>query len=508
MNVGDLLTRAARLYGDQPAVVDGERSLTFAELDDRANRVGNALLASGLAKGDRVAVLTENRMEWFDSAYGLFKSGLVGLSLNPRLAPAEISYLLEDSGASLVIVSEQCRELLDASDLGPAVRVVELGDEYEQLLAGASAQRPAVDVEPADVARIQYSSGTTGKPKGVIHTHGNFIALVLGTAGDLRLDERDVFLHVAPLGHVSGGFSPVFIACGVTQVIHQRFDPIKMLEAIPRHGVTTLLLVPTMLYMLLDAVAEHEGEIDTSSLRTVIYVAAPMSPAKLEQCIEVFGPVFMQTYGSTEALGGVTFLHQREHVPGSPLLASAGRPALIGELAIVDEDGAELPAGQVGEIVVRGEHVTPGYWNKPEATEAAFSEGGWYHTNDLAHMDEHGYVFIVDRKNDMIISGGFNVYAVEVEHALIAHEAVEEAAVFGVPHETWGESVTAVVRLKQPGTVDAEALTEWCREHLAGYKVPKLIDVVEQPLPRNPVGKVLRREIREPYWKGQARQVG
>ena len=506
MNLGDVLTRAARWYGDKTAVVDGDRSVSFRELDERANRLGQALLTSGLERGDRVGVLLGNRLEWFDVTFGLLKAGLVRTYLNPRLAPPEITYQLADAGASALVVSEEVAPLVDGADLGPVQHVIRTGEEYEAMLGAASPEAPTVDLQADDLAALMYSSGTTGRPKGVMQTHGNWLAMTTGALIDIGLVADDVLLHVGPMSHASGGFTYPFLYRGATQVIHRGFDPIEMLEAIPRYGITTLLLVPTMIYMLLEILEAHP--VDTSSLRTVLYGGSPMAPAKLEACLARFGPVFQQSYGMTEALGGDTFLRKEEHVPASARLASAGRPAFNVELRVADDDGRDVPTGETGEVVVRGGHVMAGYWNRPEATAEVVTSDGWFRTSDMGYLDDEGYLFIVDRKADMIVSGGFNVYPREVEDVLLAHAAVAEAAVVAVPDERWGESVKAVVRPMPDMSVTEAELDEWCRERLAKFKVPRSYDVVAEDLPKNPNGKVLRRLVREPYWAGHDRRVG
>jgi acyl-CoA synthetase (AMP-forming)/AMP-acid ligase II len=289
-------------------------------------------------------------------------------------------------------------------------------------------------------------------------------------------------------------------------VIHAGFDPGEVVKAIPKHGITTLLLVPTMIYMLLDLVVEHG--IDASSLRTIQYGAAPMSPHRLERCLEIIGPVFLQGYGMSEVLGGMTFLEKEDHIPGSPRLGSCGRQCLFGELMIADEEGREVPAGVTGEIYMRGPTRMKEYLNRPEATAAAITADGWFKSGDIARMDEHGYVYIVDRKADMIISGGFNVYPVEVEHTLMEHPAVDEVVVIAVPDDKWGEAVKAVVRLRSGQVLPEEELLAWAKTRLAGYKLPKSVDYVDHELPKNPTGKLLRRVVREPYWTDSNRNVG
>jgi len=315
-----------------------------------------------------------------------------------------------------------------------------------------------------------------------------------------------VLLHVGPMSHASGGFAYPFLYRGGKQVVYAGFDPIEMLDAIPAQGITTLLLVPTMIYALLEILGQHP--VDTSSIRTILYGGSPMAPGKLEQALEVFGPVFQQTYGLTEALGGDTFLHKHEHVPASPRLASAGRTSFGVELEIFDDEGKAVPAGEVGEIVQRGPHVMAGYWNRAEESAEVLTDDGWFHTSDMGYLDDDGYLFIVDRKADMIVSGGFNVYPREVEDAVMAHPKVAEAVVVAVPDEKWGESVKAVVRLLDAEAATTDELDEWCRARLSAYKIPRSYDFVTDELPKNPNGKPLRRLVREPYWKAHDRRVG
>ncbi|MCZ7528786.1 MAG: long-chain fatty acid--CoA ligase [Acidimicrobiia bacterium] len=506
MNLATLVTRAACWFGNRPAVIDGGRTMSFRELEERSNQFAHVMAGLGCRPGERVAVLLGNRLEWFDVTFGLLKAGLVRTYVNPRSAPPEIAHQLADSGARTVIVSDEFEGLLEATDLGAVEHVIRTGGEYDALLEAAAASAPGLDLGPDTLAALQYSSGTTGRPKGVMQTHGNWLAMTSGALIDIGVGPDDVLLHVGPMSHASGGFAYPFLYRGGTQVVYSGFDPVELLEAIPRHRVTTLLLVPTMIYALLEVLGRHP--VDTSTLRTVLYGGSPIAPGKLEQCLEVLGPVFQQTYGMTEALGGDTFLHKHEHVPGSRRLASAGRPSFPVELTVADEQGHELPPGEVGEVVTRGPHVMAGYWNRPEASAEVFTPGGWFRTSDLGYLDEEGYLFIVDRKADMIVSGGFNVYPREVEDVLLAHPGIAEAAVVSTPDERWGESVRAVVRVQEGAGVTGEELDEWCRGQLAAFKVPRGYDFAAEPLPKNPNGKVLRRLIREPYWAGRERRVG
>ena len=506
MNLGELVRRSAGAYGDRVAVVDGDRTLSFTELETRANQFANALLGQGLNPGDRVAVLVGNRAEWFDVTFGLAKAGLVRSYLNPRSAAPEISYQLADCDAAALVVSDDLEPLISAADLGPVKQIFRTGADYEAMLGAADATPPKAQPDLKDLAAIAYSSGTTGKPKGVMQTHENWLTAIGGVLVEVGLDADDVLLHAGPMSHGSGGFALPALYRGSNQVIFRGFDPIELLAAIPRHGITTMFMVPTMIYLLLEMLERHP--VDISSLRTVFYGGSPISPGKLEHCLDRFGPVFLQSYGLSEAPGGDTYLPKSDHTPGNPRLASAGRPPLAVQLKIVGEDGEDLPAGEKGEIAVRGPHVMPGYWRRPEDTAEILGDDGWLRTNDMGYLDEAGYLFIVDRKADMIVSGGFNVYPREIEDELMAHPEVAECVVVSAPDETWGESVRAVVRLAEGANATAETLDAFCRERLSGYKIPRGYDFTDEQLPKSPNGKVLRRLVRERYWEGRDRRIG
>jgi len=510
MHLGELVERAARNYGERCAVVDGDRRASFREVNERANRFGNAMVARGLVPGDRVALLLGNRLEWFDTTYGLLKAGLVRTYVNPRAAGPEIEYQLSDADVSVVVVSDEYAPLLDSVTLPEGVEVIATGPEYEAMLAAADPAPPVAQLDESTVAAIMYSSGTTGRPKGALQTHGNWLASTTHTLLEVGITPDDVLIHVGPMSHASGGFSYSFLYRGGRQVLHRGFDPEEMLDALEEQQVTFLLLVPTMIYFLVDMLKIHP--VDLSRIRTILYGGSPIAPERLAECLEVIGPVFVQSYGLTEAVGGDTHLLKEDHVVGSLLLASAGRPSLHVEVRIVDDDGADLPTGEPGEVWMRGPMVMAGYWRRPEETAAAIDADGWLHTGDVAYLDDAGYLFIVDRKADMIVSGGFNVYPREVEDALMAHEAVAEAIVVGIPDERYGEAVHAAVRLHEPDAdTDAateEALVAWTRERLGGVKVPRSFAFVAEPLPRKANGKPLRRVVREPHWAGHDRRVG
>lgn len=459
----------------------------------------------GLEPGDRVALLLGNSLEWFDTTFGLLRCGLVRTYLNPRHSTAEIGFQIADSGAKVLVIGEEHVHHLDSLDLGGVGDVIVVNDEYLRRLDSATPYQEIYNV-PADYpAELRYTSGTTGKPKGAVQTHGSWNSFANAFAYHCNYRGDDRLLHVGPMTHASGAMAYPLLVAGGSQVIHQGFDPVELVEAIPKHGITCMLLVPTMIYMLLEHIRERE--IDASTLRSILYAAAPMAPSRLEVGLELLGPVFQQVYALTEFLGPVTILDQDEHQPGNARLSSVGRQAVGCELLIADEDGNELPRGEIGELIVRGERVIKEYWNRPEATGEVFTAEGFLRTNDLGRMDEDGYVYLVDRRSEMIISGGFNVYPAEVENALMAHQLVLEAAAFGIPDDTWGEAVHATVRIREGSTLTEEELREFSRGALGSYKVPKGITFTQDELPKGPTGKLLRRVLRSPYWEGQDNAV-
>jgi acyl-CoA synthetase (AMP-forming)/AMP-acid ligase II len=381
--------------------------------------------------------------------------------------------------------------------------------DYEKLMAKASAEEPRVSISEEDMISLRYTSGTTGKPKGVIHDHrSNITALYNSLMDGLRIEEGDVIALMGPVTHASGAMILPHLLRGAKVIILSGFDAEGILKLIEREHVTTLYLVPTMIVMLL--ARPDLKSYDLSSLKTIRYGASPISPEVLKRGVEAFGNVFVQGYGLTEGSMPLTLLNKRDHRMDGTMkqiqrLGSVGREVTVACVRIMDEAGEMLPPGEIGEIVIRSEQNMKGYWNNPQATAEAL-RGGWLHTRDMGYMDEDGYVFLVDRKDDMIISGGFNVYPREVEDVLYMHPSVLEAAVFGVPDEKWGETVKAAVSLKKGAVLTEEEIIEHCRKHLAGYKKPKSVDFVTD-LPKNANGKILRRELKEPYWRERSRRV-
>jgi long-chain acyl-CoA synthetase len=503
MDVGQLLARAARLYPEREAVVAGDVRRTFAEVDARANRVANGLLALGFAQPDRVALLLKNCAEYMELDFGLAKAGLVRVALNARLGVNDHRVTLEDADVSGVIYGREFEEVVETlrGDF-PAIkhwlRVGGEGDDYARWLDAQSAHSPGVRNRPEDIYSLFYTSGTTGKPKGVMHTH----RVISRVATNLLLDAFTVWpgdraLLLQPLSHGSGFFMlPAFMR-GACSVILDAFDPDEVVRTCLRERIDVIKLIPTMLIKLLEAT--RAGRADLGAVRSIIYGASPMPVEKLREAMDRFGPVFVQIYGQAEAPVTITVLPADEHRPHGSAeelkrLGSVGRPFLTVDAQVLDAEGHPVTPGQTGEVVVRGDHVMSGYWRRPELTPEVLREGA-VHTRDMATVDERGYIYLLGRRDEMIISGGFNIAPREVEEVLHGHPAVSEVAVIGAPHPTWGEAVHACVALRPGASVSEAELLEFCRPAL-GFRRPKGVTFLPA-LPKNPYGKVLRHELRK-----------
>lgn len=512
------LARAERQFAGKPAILFGDRRLSFAQVGEAASRLASALATRlGVAKGARVALLLPNCPELTIVDWALIRAGLVRVPLNPRLAPAEIEYMLQDSGAEVLVYdSEYESTVARVRATSPALRhciangaPVPAPLAWTEVLAQGDADDFQVATDLDDPYMILYTSGTTGRPKGAVTTvRSRWFTLFTSAANENFVEESDVMLHVASLGHGSGTKVLNHYVKGATNVYLPRFTIEEFCRTVQEHRVTTTWMVPTILGMLLDFPDRHRY--DLSSLRTVVYGGAPMPIERLKEALRIFGPIFVQVFGLSETPHPIISMGKAEHVDGTPeqlerRLASAGRPSLGVEIRLVSENGGEARTGEIGEIAVRGENVMVGYWRKPEATAEVIRDG-WFHTGDLAIADPHGYIEIVDRKKDMIISGGYNVYPREVEEVLYRHPAVGECAVIGVPHAKWGEAVKAVVSVRPGQAVTAEELLEHCREFLADYKKPQSIDLMDE-LPKSPNGKILKRELRKPHWNERRRGI-
>jgi acyl-CoA synthetase (AMP-forming)/AMP-acid ligase II len=519
MHVGHFLTRAALRYPDRPAWIQGDLMITYRKAEARVNRLAHALLSLGGQPGDRVAMLLPNCYQGLETLLAPMKAGMAVVPMNIRLHPNEHEYMLNDSGAVALVYGEEFRELLARirGNLTSVKHFVCVGRGtpgdlgYEQALDGQRDTPPHPAIEPDDLAWIFYTSGTTGRPKGAMLTHRNLITM----AEQFLLDINpalpdDVLLHAAPITHGSGLSIFHHIARGAASAFPatRTFDPPRIFEAIQRYRATTMFLVPTMINVLL--ASPDRGKYDLSSLHTIFYGGAPMYVEQLREAVRTFGPIFVQLFGQGEAPMTCTSLPKAEHlVDDDPVklkrLASAGREVTGIRVRIVNDEEREVPVGQMGEIVVRGDLVMKGYWNKPEAT-AETLRGGWLHTGDIGYLDEDGYLYITDRKKDMIISGGSNIYPREIEEVVCQHPAVFEVAAIGVPDEKWGETVKALVVLHEGERATEAEIIEHCKRHLASYKKPQSVEFLPA-LPKNAYGKVLKRELRDRYWAGRQRKV-
>jgi long-chain acyl-CoA synthetase len=515
-NIADLIRTHGRDRAGVPALELDGRSMTFGELDQRSNQVAQALRSAGVGADDRVAFIDKNGLEWFEVTFGLAKLGAVNVSVNWRLAPPEMAQIIGDAQAQVIVVGpdfldavEKVRGELDQVHTFIAIGGRDGWTDYETWAGAGEPTDPGHESSGDDIAFQLYTSGTTGLPKGVMLSNDNFFEGVGGTAEQWRFTEDSVSLAIMPIFHIAGaGWSMVGLYFGCRTVILRELDPGAILRLIPEFGVTNTFMVPVVIQFLL--ITPGVETTDFSSLRTIVYGASPITDSVLTQGLATFGCEFIQVYGLTETTGAITQLdgvdHDPEHRP--ELLRSCGRPYPWVEIRVVDQaTGEDVPVGQVGELWTRSHQNMVGYWNNPEATAQAVTDGGWFHTGDAGFLDEDGFVFLHDRVKDMIVTGGENVYPTEVENVLMTHPEVADVAVIGVPDEKWGEAIKGIVVRTPDSEVTGDQLIAFAREWLAGFKLPKSIDFTDV-LPRNPSGKLLKRELREPYWAGVERRVG
>jgi fatty-acyl-CoA synthase len=470
--------------------VFGEQVRTHAELHERAARLASVLAAGGVQAGDRVALLLHNRIEFVEALLACHRLAAVAVPINFRLAADEIDYILGDSGAAALI-----SDLEDAPGAEVGL-VLQIGPEYDDAVASAAPGREAPSVGEDDIALMCYTSGTTGRPKGALLTHRNLVASTLSWIHEMRAGQDDVWLSGQPLFHIGGinGLLP-FLVLGATVIItpSTAFEPRAMLGLIAAHRVTMCIFVPTQWAVI--CTSHSVARVAPDQLRVAMWGASPAPLHTLEAMARAFPrAAIVSAYGQTEMSGSTTLLKGPD---STRKMGSVGRPMLGVELRLVDDDLRDVAVGEVGEIVYRGPNVMAGYHGQPDATREAFA-GDWFHSGDLARRDEQGYLWLVERKKDMIVSGGENVYPAEVERVLLSHAAVAEAAVIGVPHPRWVETPVAFVVLASGAEVSEADLIAHCRQYLAGYKKPSAVFVVEE-LPRNAGGKVLKRSLRETY---------
>ena len=518
MAIIDFFDRGWRSNPHGVALLKDKVSYSFTEVRDLSCRIANGLIAAGFEKEANGAVWSMNDPVAWTCTLGLWRAGLAWIPLSPRASVAE---------NELLLATFDCRVVFFQAAFGPVVDEIRPRLPQVRLWVCIDAERddepslhrwcdpspatpPMIDYDMDDVVAVMPTGGTTGAPKGVMNTHRSFQTFVAQymIAISYGGSEIPVNLAAAPMTHTAGLLSLACSARGGVVVVLEKPDPTLIFEAIGRHRVTEFFLPPTVLYRLLEIPGIER--IDFSSLRYLMYGAAPMSLEKLKKAIGVFGPVMTGGYGQTEAPASISYLRPDEHMAGDGLasderLASVGRPNVLTRVEILDDQNRVLPQGETGEICVHGDLVMKGYYRAPEKTAEAIVNG-WLHTGDIGHLDAEGFLHITDRKKDMIISGGFNIYPSEVEQVIWAHPAVQDCAVIGVPDEKWGEAVKAVVELNPGRQVTAAALIALCREKLGGVKAPKSVDFLET-LPRSPVGKVLKKDLRQRYWATHQRRI-
>ena len=493
--VAEVLRWRARRRPDFPITWYQGRERTLAEMDRASSELAGGLVSElNLEPGDRVAILDKNSDDYIELLFALDKAGAVACPVNWRLTATEVAAVVGDADPKALVVSDETRKNADQV----SCRVLGF-DELPREEGGADPRRDRED----RVTWQLYTSGTTGIPKGAMLTNLNLLGLISNLPMEVKgLEEYGRSLVAMPLYHIGGsGWALAAMYVGCTAVVTREFIPPEILRVIVEQRINTAFLVPAAL-LFLTSLPESQGA-DYSALENICYGASPITPELLKRSIDTFGCRFTQLYGLTETTGAVTFLHHEDHA-GERIL-SCGRSGFGHELKVVGPDDSELPYGVIGEIVYRGPGTMAGYWRKEKDTASAIRDG-WFHTGDAGTMDSEGFIYIKDRIKDMIISGGENIYPAEVERVLAGHPKVADVAVIGVPDDTWGETVKAIVILKPGSGLSAEELIEWSHSQLAGFKRPRSVDFVEA-IPRNPSGKILKKDLRAPYWQGQERAV-
>ena len=514
-HIADIPRHQASIRGQELAVWFEGKETTFAELNVRSNKVANGLLAAGVEPGQRVAFLGKNLDVYFEMLFGCTKVRATMAGMNNRLAAPELQFVLSDSEAQVLFVSEDFYDVVDQIlDECPAIKkviAIEGGrqdwDEYSTWRDSHSTDDPGIETLPDDDVIQLYTSGTTGLPKGVQLTNANYTGFmqqagVLDWAG---YDADDAVMLAMPLFHVAGvNIGVLALHQGCKTVVLREIHPVVILDLIEQHKIAQAFWVPAVILMLAQTPGVRER--DFSSMKTITYGASPITQDLLLEAKEIFGCKFTQVYGLTETTGGGTYLPPEAHDPAWGKLRSCGVPYPGTNIKCLDEDGNEVAQGEVGEIAIESDFVMKGYWKRPEATNEAI-RNNYFYTGDAGYFDEDGFLFIHDRVKDMIVSGGENIYPAEVENAIFGHPKVADVAVIGVPSEKWGEEVKALIVPKEGENPSEEEIIAWTKERIAGYKCPKSVEQIEV-MPRNPSGKILRKDLREPFWEGVERRVG
>jgi len=525
MVLTETLAKALKLFPRKQAIVCGEGRWTYEEFCHRINRLSHGLKGFGIGKDDKVAILHPNCHAFLEAYYAIPQIGAISVPINYRLSPKEIAFILKDSESKVLIADSMFKNHVAPiwEEIRGIERILWTGGprksdgsvdlNYEGILEQAD-DSPLPDplVSGEDIAQIYYTSGTTGRPKGVMLSHKNVTTHALGTIAEIHLTDCDVWLHVAPLFHLADAWATWAVTwVGGTHVLVREFEAKAVLETIEREKATLTNLIPTMLNLMVNH--PEVGRFDYSSLRVLLSGGAPIAPEVVRRIVETFKCDYIQTYGMTETSPYLTLSILKGHLSQLPdedqlrFKSKTGREFIGVELRVVDEQGKEITKNekQVGEIIVKGDIVTKGYWKLPEETKKSIKDG-WLYTGDMAVMDEEGYVTIVDRKKDMILTGGENVYSTEVENVLYAHPAILECAVIGIPDQKWGEAVKGFVVLKSGQNATEQEIIQFCKERLAHYKAPKSIDFIGA-LPRTGSGKIHKKGLRDKYWEGYKKKV-
>jgi len=525
MILTETFKKALKFFPKKRAIVCGAKGWSYQEFCDRMNRLSHGLKGMGVGKDDKVAILHPNCHYFLEAYYGIANIGAISVPINYRLSPGEIAFILRDSESKLLIADPMFQKQVDSirTEVQGIKGILWTGEgsitkesrdvSYEGLLRRSHLDAlPEPKISDEDIAQIYYTSGTTGRPKGVMLSHKNVTTHALGTIAEIHLTDRDVWIHVAPLFHLADAWATWAVTwVGGTHVLVREFDPKVVLETIEKEKVTLTNLIPTMLNLMVNH--PEVGKFDYSSLRILLSGGAPIAPEVVRKIVDTFKCDYIQTYGMTETSPYLTLSILKDHLRKLSyedrlrFKSKTGREFIGVELKVVNDRGEEIKKDEkeVGEIIVRGDIVTKGYWRLPQETEKSIKDG-WLFTGDMAVMDEEGYVTIVDRKKDMILTGGENVYSTEVENVLYMHPAILECAVVGVPDQKWGEAVKGIVVLKPGHNPTEKEIIEFCKERITHYKAPKSIDFIDA-LPRTGSGKIHKKGLRDKYWEGYGKKV-
>lgn len=518
MVVGDILRLNACNYPRKVGVVFGQKRFTWLEVNERVNRLANALVGLGLARGERLAIVSNNCNEFVETYFAAAKAGLVVVPMNVRLAAPEMTYILNQAGAKALVVQAPFAATMRsiAADVETLHTIIGFGpdhncrQDYDALLEKASVRDPNVPVDENDLFVLFFTSGTTGRPKGAMLSHRNNIMAAWVHSSEYRYTPKSI-VHSIPPSFFTGGWHASLVSGSLraSTLVIDNFDPATVLDTMEREQITHTALVPTLLNMIVNDPSFPRRRYQL--LRTSVIAGSPVHPSLLLSAENVFGKTWVIPFGMTETCATGCILRQEQATyEGEKVstLSSVGMAEAGMSVRVTDDDGQPIQpgSGKVGEILLKGPTVMMGYWNSPEVTAEVLEPDGWFHTGDLVRVDEEGLVYVVDRKKDMIISGGINIFSREIEEVLFKHPAVLNAAVIGVPDDRWGEAVMAMIVPKPGAQPTKDEITEYCKQHLASYKKPAHVEFVAS-LPTTATGKILKRDLRKPYWEGRERKV-